>query len=84
MIDKVFRAHDHRSHRRPQPFAETELHRIEFLRHFGDVLAEVHRGVEDARAVQVDLESGFVSALADFVCNDRGIDGPAGRIVRVL
>ncbi len=47
------RTHQHRSHRRAQPFRQAEHHRIEAARQRLYVDAQRHSRIEDARAVEV-------------------------------
>src|SRR5262245_49974371 len=64
-LDESFRADDHRSHRRAETFAKAELHRIAVFGYFADLLSQIHRRVEDPRAVEMNFQAGFVSFVAD-------------------
>ena len=51
------RAAEHRAERRAEPLREAELHGVYLFRKFADLDAVLDRGVEDARAVEVDVEA---------------------------
>ena len=56
-LDELAAADDHRSDRRAKPFAEAELHGIEFPRHRRNVLVQIGRRVEHPRAVEVHVNA---------------------------
>ncbi len=47
-------------------------------------LAEMGSGVEDARAVHVDLESALVRVAADVIDGFRGVDRTARHVMRIF
>jgi hypothetical protein len=64
-LDQILRADDHRAHGRAEPLAEAKLYGVEFFRHLGDVLVEINRRVKNARAVEVNSQTGRMRLIAD-------------------
>ena len=82
--DELLRAAEHGADRAAQALREAERDRVAVRREAGDRDAELHGGVEDARAVDVHGQAVLVGDVADggevfFV-----EDGAAGAVVRVL
>ena len=83
-LDEIAAADDHRSHWRAEPFAQAELHRIEFSRHRRDVLVQIRRRVEHPGAVKMHMNALLVRAVADVLDDARAVNGAAGHVDGVL
>ena len=83
-FDEFTGADDHGAYGRAKPFGEAEHNRVAFLGHMGNVIVECRGGVEDARAVEVNVQAESVRLIADFADAFGGIDGAAGHVAGVF
>src|ERR1041385_767429 len=74
LLDKCTSADQQRACRSPKSFRQAEHNRIEFLGDFIHRTAARNSRIEDPGAIQMDRQSGFVSAVADLVGNGLWID----------
>lgn len=74
----------HRADRRSQPFREAEHHGVGVPRNPRDGMAGRDRRIEDARAVDVNLQAACVRTIADIVDRGEIVERAAVHVVRML
>src|ERR1051325_7603324 len=84
LVDEFLRADNHGADGGAKAFREAEHDGIEIARHLRDGFTESDGGVEDARAVEMDLEVRGVSVSTDFVDLFCRIERAACHIMRVF
>ena len=83
-FDEGLRADDHGADGSAESFGKAEHHGIEMARDFRDLHAQRHRGVKDACAIEMNFQSGGMSAAADIVDLRDGVERATSHVVRIL
>src|ERR1700731_2836476 len=84
LFDERLRPRDHRSNRSAQSLGQTEHHRIHFLRHLCNVIAERCRGIKNPSTIQMHFQTRAMRVVADVRNLRRRIDRSSCHIARVF